>query len=155
MRPGLQLGVLGGWTGSEDFYYQDPRVPATAATVNAATVGVTLGVVWPVGPIQLGAGVDTLLPLGAHHAAATGDGSMRLRPTPYASAGLRQASAAVGYAFPFHPAVGVRGSQGLIGPLELQWLGWFGWPTTSARDSAPDYRTRPLGVATAGIGLRL
>jgi len=154
-RLGLQLGLVGGWTGSQDFYYQDPRSPATADTVNAITVGASVGVEVPIGPIRVGGGVDAMLPTGANHAAITGDSTMRLRPIPHVAVGLRQASVAVGYALPYHPAVGLRGSQGLVGPLELRWLGWYGLATTKAREGAADYVTRPLGMAAAGVGVRL
>lgn len=154
-RPGIQLGLVGGWTGSHDFYYQNPTVEPTAGTVNAATVGGSAGVEVPLGPVQVAAGIDVLVPLGADHAAQTGGDSMRLRPVPHVAVGLRPASVAVGYAFPYHPAVGLRGSVPLVGPLELRWLGWYGLPTTASREGSADYSYRPLGMAAGGVGVRL
>ena len=52
-------------------------------------------------------------------------------------------------------AGGLPGSQGLVGPLELRWLGWYGLATTKAREGAADYVTRPLGMAAAGVGVRV
>ncbi len=154
-RPGIQLGLVGGWTGSHDFYYQNPTVEPTFGTVNAATVGASAGVEVPVGPVQVAAGIDVLVPLGADHAAQTGDDAMRLRPVPHAAIGFRPASVAIGYAFPYHPAVGLRGSVPLVGPLELRWLSWYGLPTTASREGSTDYSYRPLGMAAGGVGVRL
>lgn len=151
---GLQLGALGGWTGSQDFYYQDPRVPATSETVNATTAGATVSVLARIGPLDVGAGIDLLVPLGEHHVANTGATSMRLRPTPHVSAGLPQAAIAVGYLFPYHPAAGLRGAVPLVGPLELRWLGWLGLPSTRERADG-DYTLRPVGSAAAGVGVRI
>jgi hypothetical protein len=154
-RPALQVAVLGGWTGSQDFYYQDPRNPAEASTVNAPTVAASLGTSVRVGPLSLGAGVDAFVPLGAYAVARTADRSMRVRPVPHLTAGLGPASVAVGYALPYHPAVGLRGGLPLPGPLELRWAGWFGLPGSKDRVDAEPYTTRPLGLVGAGLGARL
>ncbi len=154
---GLQLGAVGGWTGGQDFYYQDPRATPdpTFATVNAGTVGASAGVELPVAMFRLAAGADLLVPLGEGKAALTGDSAMRLRPVPHVAFGLRQAQAAVGYVFPYHPAVGLRGSQHLVGPLEARWLGWFGLPGSASREGAADYTYRSLGMAAVGLGVRI
>ncbi len=153
-RPTLEVAVLGGWAGSPDFYYQDPRLPAESATVNAPSVAASVGTSGHIGPVRLGAGLDAWLPLGANHAARTGDSTVRLRPVPYVLAGIGPASVAVGYALPYHPAVGLRGALPLPGPLELRWIGWFGLPGTRERDGAQPYELHVLGLAGAGLGAR-
>ena len=148
--PRLHVAVLGGWTGSHDFYYQAPGADPTFGTVNATTIGATAGTDLHLGPLRLGLGIDALMPLGAGHTAKTGDNELRLRPVPHAVVGLGPATVAVGYVFPYHPAVGARGAIPLPGPFELRYLGWFGIPTK------PDgYQLRPLGMVAGGVGVRL
>jgi len=154
--PSFHVAVVGGWTGSHDFYYQDPaNVPPDGATVNAPTVGLTVGTDLHLGPLRLGVGADGMLPLGEPHVAVTGATTTRLRPVPPAVVGVGPATLAVGYVFPYHPALGGRGAIGLPGPLELRWLGWFGLPTTRTTSDGSTYELRPLGMAAAGIGARL
>lgn len=152
----LDLAVLGGWTGSHDFYFQDPSAaPADGSTVNAASVGLSVGASLGLGPVRVGAGVDAWLPLGAAHVARYGDATTRVRPIPHLHAGLGMASVALGYALPYHPAVGLRGGVPLPGPLELRWLGWLGLPGEPARADGTTYTRRPLGIVGAGVGARL
>ena len=156
-RFSVHAAALGGWTGGHDFYTQDPvNQPATAATVNAATVGVSAGGdAAIVGPLRVGVGVDVAAPLGAAHVAITGDRRQRLRPTPHATIGVRAIAIGAGYLLPYHPAVGARGAIPVVGPLELRWIGWLGLPSTRERDGADPYTTSPLLNVMVGAGVRL
>ncbi|TNE92359.1 MAG: hypothetical protein EP330_01525 [Deltaproteobacteria bacterium] len=151
-----ELSLGSGWVGSHDFYYQDyTAAPNSGATVNAASLGTSAALSLDTGPVRFVAGVDLLLPLGEHHAARYRDRFLRLRPTPFAGVGLAPIQVVAGYAFPYHPWVGGRLAFPLTGALELRAVGGGGIPAAYRREDGTTYRTRPLGSAWAGVGVRL
>lgn len=110
-RVAFDLSAGMGWMYDGDWYLSKPlTTPATKATVNAAlpVLGANLSV--RTGPLSLGAGVDLGIPVGADNTLASGDGTLRLRTHPYLSVGVPQAQLTAGYLFPWHLAVGARGS---------------------------------------------
>lgn len=155
---GLSIDVAlgGGWLGSQDFYYQDPTAAeATAATVNAGTVGLAAGLAYDMGLFRAVGGVDVMLPLGAAHAARYGSSNLRLRPTPFVGAGIRPIQAVVGYTLPYHLTFGARLAVPITSGLEIRGSAMAGPPPKRTRSDDTIWTGHSLGAAWLGIGWRL
>ncbi len=147
--------ATGGWLTSGDFYTQDPTVPRTVATVNSGQIGLTIAADLDVEIVRIGVGVDLLLPVAEHAVALTGSERLRLRPIPYAAAGLPWVQVAAGFLFPYHPAIGGRATLPVVGPLEIHAHGWYGLATSRARNDGSVWEGLPIGTVNVGIGARL
>lgn len=147
------LGV--GWLYSGDFYTQDPvSAPHTPGTVNSLVLDLDLELAYDVGPARIIAGMDTLLTPGAHHVALTGDGAMRVRPTPFVGGGIDLAQVTVGYVLPYHLALGGRVAVPVTDGLEVQARGWVGLPGDRKRSNGSVYEARALTTLQVGAGWR-
>lgn len=148
--------VAGGWMTSADFYLQDPEnVEPTAAAVNAWTMSVAVGLDANVGPLRVGAGIDVQTPMGADHLALTGDGAMRVRPTPHLAAGIPALQVTAGFMFPYHVVLGATTSIPLVSGAELRAGAVWGPGPSMTRDDGSTWEGSAVGMAWTGIGWRI
>jgi hypothetical protein len=149
------VALGGGWAGTWDFYEQDPtNVPATAAAVNAPSLGGSVDLGWRAGWIRVGAGVDALYTVGAYHVAAYGDNETRLRPYPHVELGIPWVQGTVGYVFPHNAGLGLQGEIPLAAsPLDLRLASIYGVRGARTRPDGSDWTGRPLIMAWGGVEL--
>ncbi|TNE85405.1 MAG: hypothetical protein EP330_25300 [Deltaproteobacteria bacterium] len=152
---GVGLAVGGGWFGSQDFYLVDPinRAP-TAGTVNAAAIGLGADITYDIGVLRLAAAMDLAMPVGADHTTLVESTPWRVRPTPMAAVGLRQAQIAVGYVLPHHMALGGRLTLPVTDQLEIRGSALAGLPPKRTRADGSSWQGEALGTAWLGVGWR-
>lgn len=151
----VAAAVHGGWFSSGNFYTdQFDEAEATKATVNSASVGLSVMGSFDYSVFRASVGVDTVYTPGDFHNAVVGDRDVALRPMPWVGVGVRWLQVHGGYLFPHHPAVGAR--TGLTLPFGLEFQGTFtyGFGGEVARDGAEPWARLPTFQAGGGLGYR-
>jgi hypothetical protein len=145
----VTLSFGGGWMYTDDFYTLNADdAEASVSTVNAAAVA--LGVVWQhaLGWFRFGGGADVLFTPGEFHVAQYGDDrSMSLRPHVFVTAGHERIGVTAGLLFPYHAAIGARGSLPLTKALSLTGRGLVGFAPERERNGADPFQAAPVTSA--------
>lgn len=151
----VTASVGGGWMTDGDWLLQNlaEGAPATKATVNAFSPMLHLGADLSLGRLELGAGTDLYLPVGAYHSLPSGERTVRLRAYPHLAVGPHALKLTAGYLFPWQLGVGARATLPL-GPVELAASGVYGVGVPLQRADGSTFEPQSAGAAALTLGKR-
>lgn len=155
--PLVRVSAGAGWLSSGDFFLQNVAAdaPYDKTTVNAGTPAAAVGAAYRLGWLEVGAGVDAQVTLGAFHTLPTGTSVTRAFLYPHVSIGIPYAQLTVGPQFPWYVGIGGQATIPVAGPLEIYGRGVYGVPVTIRRgDGEPDFTPTPAVSAWGGLSLR-
>ncbi len=155
--PIARVAAGAGWVSTGDFFLQNvgSGAPYTTATVNAVSPAAAAAVAWRFGLVEVGAGVDAEVALGAYHSVPTGGAATRAFVYPHVAAGIRYAQLTLGPEFPWYFGVGAQATVPVYGPLELYARGVYGVPLPIARAGGdPSFTPTPAISAWGGVAVR-
>ena len=154
--PHFDLWVGAGWLGNPDFYYQDTRLPPTAATVNAITGAAGFAGSLPVGPLRLGLGFDAVLLTGEGHVMRYGASSTRLVGYPHVFVEKFFLRLSVGWLSPHYGAMGLKVAYPIPGAAGFTVnggvVGGLNLVPAGALDPGSTWSRSPVATGWVGVG---
>jgi len=143
----------GGWMTNPDWVLLNDTVASSVGAANAPVLIGSLAFGSNIGSLNVGGGVDALLPLGAEHTLPVGSTQTREQVHPHLFMGLPMAQLTVGALLPWHLGLGVRLRQPITEGLHLS-VGYIhGLGLSRSRGGvSPTFEPAEVDMAWASVG---